>query len=74
MSHEEHIYRQAKALCARLQNDAYHVLCMYARLPYSEPRAYTDPRVVRLKRLIAKAEARRDRRFSAVVELCRRFV
>lgn len=66
MPHEQHLYRQADALCVRLQNEAYHVLCIYARLPHSAPRAYTDPRVVRLNRLIGKAEARRSRRFSAI--------
>ena len=70
MFYEKHIYLQADALCTRLQNDAYHVLCMYARLPYTEPRAYTDPRVVRLNRMIGKANARRDRRYR---EYCRVF-
>ncbi len=63
MVHKEHLYRQADALHTRLNASVYHVLCIYARLPYNEPRAYTDPRVVRLKRLITKADARRQRRY-----------
>ena len=68
MFYEKHIYLQADALCSRLQLAAFRVLMIYSLLPYNEPRAYTDPRVVRLQRLIVKANARRSRRYH---EYCR---
>jgi len=53
---------QAFDLIERLNNAAYRVLAAYAKLPYAEARAYDDPRIARLNRIIGRAKVRAARK------------
>lgn len=57
MTKEYRLALEAHELVLRLNNTAFRILALYARLPY------TDPRMVRLNRLIGKANERQWRRF-----------
>lgn len=59
---DRRLFEQAGKLYDALNRAAYLRLCAYSRLPHYDRRIETDPYVLRLNRVIGRAERRMARR------------
>lgn len=65
---EEQLFDQAVRLYDALNRAAYQRLWAYARLPYYDRRVESDRLVLRLNRMIGRAERRKLRRLGALLK------